>query len=286
MAASLGLSVVLFERFELCEKISFIGHLANVPGPYETGREFAAGLRQQVLDNAKVRVLEHTDVAAVIARQNHVEISYDGENAPMRFRYCIVSTGVQPPSEREIGWAKFATMGSPIPNLWRVKPETLVGREVTVLGGDRPLGTLLRSLPDADLRLSVIYEPAERYKIEEIANDGRVRALEVSAVHVEQVADGFRSRLFGRSDQPGWPDQDVVSAEMLFCNFGSVPCVPPGSTVTNDAGYAPTRLQPNRLITAGDVRARSYQRISIACGSGAESALAAYYQLRGISDSD
>jgi hypothetical protein len=64
--------------------------------------------------------------------------------------------------------------------------------------------------------------------------------------------------------------------------IGSAPVAPTGA-VRDNAGYCPPELQHPRLITAGDLRSASYQRIMTATGSGAEAALRAYYATRDAS---
>ena len=268
MASSLGMTSILIEPNALCEKVARIGHTENVIG-YESGAEFAAQAAKDVAASHGCSVLRDT-AAEVRAGESSVEVA-TASSGTIRAPFAVLATGVRP---RRIDEAPWIVGTTDFPELISTEPEQLRGVESIVLGVDRPLGTVLRTHPDLDMRLLAMYPVSEAYKANEVADDPRVTLMRVRRVEVMQAHTGSR-HLDVESDD----GTRTFTADRVYLNLGVEAAVPPGDLVTDDTGYCPPDRQHRRVLIAGDLRSSRYQRIMTALGSGAESALHAYYQL-------
>jgi thioredoxin reductase (NADPH)/alkyl hydroperoxide reductase subunit F len=64
------------------------------------------------------------------------------------------------------------------------------GADTVILGGDRPLGTWLRTHSKAQTRLHVLFLPADDYKMAEVAGDDRVQLCPVAQATVTEATTG------------------------------------------------------------------------------------------------
>jgi hypothetical protein len=120
----------------------------------------------------------------------------------------------------------------------------------------------------------VLHPPADEYKTEEIRTDPRVALLptaqltvfrsDTGAVHFTATAVDGTMRNF--------------APERAFTNLGSAGASPARSLAVDREGYCPPDQQHPRVLVAGDLRSARNQRIMTAFGTGAETALKAYYQ--------
>ncbi|NYI06396.1 FAD-dependent oxidoreductase [Allostreptomyces psammosilenae] len=296
MAASLGMASVLVEaRDRLCSKLYAVPALDNVLGGFRTGPELAAAVTRDVervagsgdcrlLLGARADIVETEEpvrgrrgaapAAGVVVRLVSGEIVA----AP----HAVVATGVGPTPPESTSWVAGAEKLR-LPPLWEADLAACAGRTVLVVGADRPLGTLLRALPDTRLDLLVPHPVTDDYKTEEARRDDRAQLIPVRRLSV------------ARSEEPATPGPPIaphplraevelpdgtirhLAADAGFLNIGSTPCPPRGDLARDLAGYCPPGRQHPRLLVAGDLRSAGYQRIMAASGSGAEAALRAYY---------
>jgi thioredoxin reductase (NADPH)/alkyl hydroperoxide reductase subunit F len=197
-----------------------------------------------------------------------------------RAPYAVVATGVRPQATTEADWISQDGEVS-APPLWKADVSELAGTTSLVLGIDRPLGTLLRTHPDLDMRLLVVYPPAERYKADEVRADPRVVLLPTTQLTLRHDPDGTLHAHTGEEHHTGEAhhtgEEHRFAGNHVYLNLGSRPVVPGGDVRTDESGYCPPGIQDPRILIAGDLRGARYQRIMTAFGSGAEAALTAYY---------
>ncbi|MEW2393032.1 FAD-dependent oxidoreductase [Streptomyces venezuelae] len=271
MAVSLGMRVHLIERHRVGGKLHHVGALSNAPGNWSTGPELAAALTADLERLAPTNLLRRTTgvVTEVNAddEQAHVGLA-DGTRHGAAA--VIVATGVTTLSPADTDWITGPAGLWPAP-LWRTPPADMRG--VTwVLGADRPLGTWLRAHPDVTRTISVLCPQEDDYKATEVATDPRVHLVPCSAVTItSDPAHGWTLDVTERSG-----DQRQFLASTLLGNLGNRPAALPGLAQAAD-GYCPTDKQHPRVWTVGDLRSARFQRIITAQGSGAEAALAHYY---------
>ncbi|MFG2844191.1 FAD-dependent oxidoreductase [Kitasatospora sp. NPDC048296] len=267
-AASVGMTSLLIDPAPIPGgSLWQIGHLANWPG-FSDGPSYARVLGAHLagLDGhcsyvqAQVTTIEATEdlVRATLADGSSVA----GEA-------LIVATGVHTAKSTEVSWI---TCTEAFPPITGASPVDL-GACTVVLGGDRPLGTWLRTHPNADRKLTVCYPERDGYKVEEVRSDERVQLLPVRAVSVTGTGPYTVDIL--RADG----GQDTVEADSVLTNIGTVPTALPGLAVGED-GFCPPAAQHPRVVTAGDLTARDGQRVSTAAGDGADAALTLYSRFR------
>ncbi|NBM18121.1 FAD-dependent oxidoreductase [Streptomyces sp. GC420] len=274
MADSLGLRATVVEADRVAAKPAAIGALANVPGGWADGAALARALR------ADVERLRRTGRCALVTGRVVRVAGYEdrAEAVLADGRVCaggavVVATGVEALAPSATDWITAAPGVPPPPPLWRAVPDGLAGRRVVVLGGDRPLGTWLRSHPGAPVLLHVLHPAADAYKAAEAADDTRVRLEEVERVTLRPGGPAVRV-------EARHADGSVrtYAADLVLGNLGGRPAAPEGLVLGPD-GHCPPTAQHPRVLTAGDVRAARFQRIGIAMGSGAEAVLTHYYGL-------
>jgi hypothetical protein len=273
MAASLDMAAVIVEPKSLCHKLETISSLANVLPGYATGTELATKIRHDIANASGCKVLKRRAIH-VRTVHDHVEVGLDSDDK-LTAPNVVVATGVEPLAVSEVDW--IATDVGDLPPLWHATPADLADAEIIVLGVDRPLGTLLRSLPDIDTRLIVVYHPEQHYKASEVSREPRVVLRPTWHASLEATIDGkFRLRTASTNGDR------IDTATRAFANLGSRPVVPGGDLVTGSDGYCLPDRQHPRVLIAGDLRSARYQRIMTAFGTGAEAALTAYYQRAGV----
>ncbi|NJC71653.1 FAD-dependent oxidoreductase [Planosporangium thailandense] len=271
MASSLGMRCVLLEPAALCGKLRYIRSMTNVVGGFGSGADLAARITADVSRATHCDVRLGRAATAVRAAGDHVVVAVD-DGGSYRAPYAVVATGVRPQTTAEADWI-VQDSDVRAEALWEAAPADLAGAQLLVLGVDRPLGTLLRSHPDTDLRLVALYPPADQYKADEVRADPRVGLLPTAHLELRHGTDGMlRLRAI---DDAG--EERLFAVDHLYLNLGSRPVVPGGDLRTDASGYCPPALQPPRILVAGDLRGARYQRIMTAFGSGAEAALTAYY---------
>ncbi|MFG2532745.1 FAD-dependent oxidoreductase [Streptomyces sp. NPDC048516] len=271
MAASLGQHVTVVETDKVGGKLHQISALENVPGAWATGPALAQALaadlariqhsgRCTLIEGRAISVAGHDDRAEAVLKDGQV----------LAAAAVIVATGVAAVTPATADWIA-APDGLDLPPLWRARPEELRGRTY-VLGGDRPLGTWLRSHPGVTRRLHVLYPAADHYKTDEVRGDDRVRLSLADRVTVarERYGDGYEVVVEGPEGRR------TFAVDTLVSNLGSLPAALDG-LVQDPVGYCPPTEQHPRILTAGDLRSGRFQRIVTAQGSGAEAALERYY---------
>ncbi|MCW2629360.1 FAD-dependent oxidoreductase [Mycobacterium sp.] len=276
MASSLGIRSVLLEPRALCHKLRHISSTVNVLGGFPSGRELAARITDDVAGAAHCDVRLGRTATAVRAADDHVRVELD-DGGSYRAPYAVVATGVRPQATAEADWIVQDSEVS-AKALWEAEASDLTGAQLLVLGIDRPLGTLLRTHPDVDMRLLVLYSTAEQYKADEIHADPRVGLLPIAHLELLHGTDGLL-RLRAVADTG---DERGFAVDHLFLNLGSRPVAPHGDLRTDASGYCPPGIQHPRILVAGDLRGPRYQRILTAFGSGAEAALTAYYAVNDL----
>ncbi|MGW5529421.1 FAD-dependent oxidoreductase [Streptomyces xanthochromogenes] len=272
MADSLGMSSIVIESGKVGGKLHHIGALVNMPGDWQTGPDLAHALatdisrlttsgRCRLLTAQAVRVDGHDDRAEVALADGHI----------LTAAAVITATGVDALEPHHTDWIT-APEGFWAPPLWRARPEDLHG-PVHVLGGDRPLGTWLRAHPDVRRTLTVLCPPHDTYKTAEVADDDRVHLIPVTQVVIIPAADNRWEVRAAHANSNAVP----FLVGTVLNNLGSRPAALDGLVQAED-GYCPPAHQHPRILTAGDLRSARFQRIATAQGSGAEAALARYYE--------
>lgn len=274
MAASLGLSTIVVDPQALCHKLETAPSLVNVLGGFTTGADLATTIRQDVRRTPHCAIQIGRRATQVRAADDHIEIRLDDGDS-LTAPFTVVATGVGPLRLADAVWID-TDLDDP-PPLWQATRSDLTAQDVIVLGVDRPLGTLLRSMPDVATRLIVTYAPDEAYKASEVGHDPRVMLLPTRHASLHTTADGTVNLRTASRD-----GHHTHSATRVYSNLGSRPSAPDGDLVTGPDGYCPPDRQHPRVLIAGDLRSARYQRIMTAFGTGAEAALTAYYQLADI----
>jgi thioredoxin reductase len=271
MASSLGMRTVLLEPERLCHKLEQISSMVNVLGGFPSGHDLAAHITYDVASSVHCGLLLGRTATAVHATDDHVSVEVD-DGRRYRAPYAVIATGVRSQTIAETDWI-VQDREVYAESLWEAEATDLTGAQLLVLGIDRPLGTLLRSHPDLDLRLLVLYATAEQYKADEIGADPRVGLLPTAHLQLVHGTDGLLR--LSAIDYAG--EERNFAVDHLYVNLGSRPVVPAGDVRTDETGYCPPDAQHPRVLVAGDLRGARYQRIMTAFGSGAEAALTAYY---------
>ncbi|WP_279558475.1 FAD-dependent oxidoreductase [Streptomyces sp. DH37] len=278
-AAGVGMRTLLLEAGpELCGKLRYVRSLGNVLGGFSSGPEFAAAAAGDVARAAGCRVEYGARVVRLTARDDHVAVTLaSGERRTAA--HAVVATGTGPLRPADTDWAADPG-GRAAGPLWEADPAALSGRTVLVLGADRPLGTLLRADPSADVRFLVAHPPSDGYKTAEVRADRRVELVPVRRV----VLRGGPGRRAGVAAEIATAAGGSLrwTADVAYLNIGSGPVRVPGDLVADAGGHCPPGAQRPRVHVAGDLRSPRAQRIMTAMGSGGEAALRAYYALRGL----
>ncbi|MFF4179499.1 NAD(P)/FAD-dependent oxidoreductase [Streptomyces sp. NPDC001750] len=272
MAASLNLRTVVVEAGAIGGKLHVIGALENVPGNWSTGPQLAEALaadldRLQQADRCSVM---QGRAVSVTGYDDRAELVLEDGRA-LSAQLIVVATGVAALAPPDADWIS-APADLSVPPLWRTKPADLAGRTY-VLGGDRPLGTWLRTHPHSSTTLYVLCPPADDYKIAEVAGDERVRVVPVAHVALSPMAYGDEWSLQVKNRQGEYKS---YVAKTVLNNLGNAPAGLEGLASSED-GYCPPGKQHPRIRVAGDLRSAQFQRITTAQGSGAEAVLASYY---------
>ncbi len=272
MAASLNLQTVVVEAGRIGGKLLTIGALENVAGNWSTGPQLARALALDLerLQKAGRCTVMQGRAVAVSGNDDRAELALD-DGRVLTAQAIVVATGVATLTPTDVGWVSTSAQAS-APPLWRATPESLLDLPY-VLGGDRPLGTWLRTHPNAATTLHVLCPPEDDYKVTEVAEDDRVRLVPVSHVTLTQPANG-RGWMVEVLNRHG--ELKAYEATTVLSNLGNKPAALTGLTIGED-GYCPPDQQHPRLRIAGDLRSARYQRIATAQGSGAEAVLACYY---------
>ncbi|MGW0665331.1 FAD-dependent oxidoreductase [Streptodolium elevatio] len=272
MAASLQLRTVVVEADRVGGALHRIGAVENVVGGWSTGAQLADALAADLvrLEEAGRCIVVRGRAAAVRGHDNRAEVMLE-DGMVLAAAAIVVATGVETLTPHGVGWIS-APEEFVAPPLWRAAPEDVVGRTY-VLGGDRPLGTWLRTHRKSPQMLHVLHPAADDYKVAEVVGDARVRLVPVSRVAVTRSAYGAEW-LLEVTDRAGRSTSYV--ANTVLGNLGNQPASLRGLVSGQDA-YCPTELQHPRVRVAGDLRSAQFQRIATAQGSGAEVVLANYY---------
>ncbi|CAO0827355.1 NAD(P)/FAD-dependent oxidoreductase [Streptomyces microflavus] len=272
MAGSLNLRTVIVEAGAVGGKLHVIGALENVPGNWSTGPQLAEAL------TADLDRLQETGRCSVIRGRAASVSGYDDraelvleDGRVLRAPLIVVATGVSALTPADADWIS-APAHLPVPPLWRTGPADLTGRTY-VLGGDRPLGTWLRTHPHSSRTLHVLCPSTDDYKITEVAGDERVRIMPVSHVALSPMAHGGEWNLQVKYRQG---EHKSYVAKTVLNNLGNRPTALVGLASSED-GYCPPGKQHPRIRVAGDLRSPQFQRVTTAQGSGAEAVLAYYY---------
>ncbi|MGV9267361.1 NAD(P)/FAD-dependent oxidoreductase [Kitasatospora sp. NPDC003701] len=244
-----------------------IGHLANWPG-FPDGPSYARALGENLagLDNY-CSYLQAT-VVRVEAGADLVR-AFLADGTSVIGEVLVAATGVHTAKSSEVPWVACS---EDFTEIARTSPAHL-GPRTLVLGGDRPLGTWLRTHRDADRKLTVCHPIRDTYKVEEVRSDPRVELLPVQAVAVSGTGP-FQIEIV-RADN----SQEAMEVDSVVTNIGTLPTALPGLAVGTD-GFCPSASQHPRIVTAGDLSARDGQRVSTATGGGANAALTLYYRFR------
>lgn len=272
MAASLNLRTVVVEADSVGGKLHVIGALENVPGNWSTGPQLAEALAADLdrLQRAGRCSVVQGRAVSVTSYDDRAELVLEDGRA-LSAQLIVVATGVAALAPPDADWISAST-GVSVPPLWRTEPADLTGRTY-VLGGDRPLGTWLRTHPHSSTMLHVLCPPADDYKIAEVAGVERVRIVPVSHVVLSQMAHGDEWSLQVK-DRQG--ERKSYVAKTVLNNLGNTPAGLDGLASSED-GYCPPDKQHPRIRVAGDLRSAQFQRVTTAQGSGAEAVLASYY---------
>ncbi|MFJ8677253.1 FAD-dependent oxidoreductase [Streptomyces sp. NPDC093589] len=272
MAASVGQHVTVIEPGQVGGRLHEIGALENVPGAWETGPALAQAV---AADLARLQKVGRCDliqgsVTSVGGHDDRAEVTLSGGQV-LSAAAVVVATGVAALTVDSCDWIT-APDGLELPPLWRARPESMRG-PTYVLGGDRPLGTWLRSHSDVSRTLHVVYPAADHYKVDEVRGDDRVRLSLADHVTIGRERSGKKYEVV--VEGPNGRRTYVV--DTLLGNLGSRPAALDGLVQSAD-GYCPPDEQHPRILIAGDLRSARFQRIVTAQGSGAQAALAWYYE--------
>ncbi|MFJ1757322.1 FAD-dependent oxidoreductase [Kitasatospora sp. NPDC088134] len=240
-----------------------ITHLDNLPG-FGTGEAYAQALRSHLAGLDGFCSYVQAEAEQIAADDHCVRVTL-GDGTTLTGAVLVAATGVRAARTAEVPWV---TSDADFPQLASSAPDEL-GQHVVVVGGDRPLGTWLRTHPEAVQKLTVCHTAAEAYKVEEVQGDPRVRLVSVESVGV--AGRGPFAVTVARSDG----GREALAADSVVTNAGNLPVPLPGLTTGPD-GFCPPDRQHPRIMTAGDMSGRLAQRVSVASGAGARAALELY----------
>ncbi|MFK8905833.1 FAD-dependent oxidoreductase [Streptomyces sp. YS-3] len=273
MGASLRLRVTLVEAVAVGSKVAAIGALENVPGAWLTGPQLAAAFAADIArhQDANRLTVVQARATAVTGHRDRAEVVL-ADGSLLTAATVVAATGVTALTPQDVDWIE-STGAVNVPPLWRATPEELEGREVVVLGADRPLGTWLRAHPRTDARLHVLHTAHDSYKTAEVADDSRVRFTPAGRVEIAERSGG------GYDVTAYHPDGASRSAraDVVLGNLGSKPSALSGLVIGPD-GYCPPEAQHPRVLVAGDLKGARMQRIAVALGDGGRAALIPYYR--------
>lgn len=272
MATSLNFRTVVVETDTVGGKLQVVGALENVAGNWSTGPQLAEALvsdLDRLQQTGRCSVIQ-ARAASVTGYDDRAELALE-DGRVLSAQVIVVATGVAALTPPDADWVSAPAKLS-VPLLWRTKPADLMGRTY-ILGGDRPLGTWLRTHPNSSTTLHVLYPPSDDYKIAEVAGDERVRLVPISHVVLSPMAYGDEWSLQVK-DRQG--ERKTYVAKTVLNNLGNKPAALDGLVLSED-GYCPPGKQHPRIRVAGDLRSAQFQRVATAQGSGAEAVLASYY---------
>ncbi|HEX5569558.1 MAG TPA: FAD-dependent oxidoreductase [Streptomyces sp.] len=277
MASSVGMRSLVIEADDrLCGRLRHVRNMENVLGGFASGQDLASAVTADVARAAGCRVELGVRVTHLAAYDDHVVVTLDsGERRTAA--HAVVATGAGPLRPGDTDWLEDPGHLATAP-LWEADPVALAGRTVLVLGADRPLGTLLRAAPDAEIRFLVAHPSQDAYKTTEVHADRRVELVPVRRIVLRR---GWQGRITAEITT-GAGDTLHQTADAAYLNIGSAPVHPSGALVSDATGYFPPDHQHPRIHIAGDLRSARAQRIMTAMGSGGEAALRAFYALRGL----
>jgi thioredoxin reductase len=276
MARSLKIDVLLVEPRTIGGRLPEIPDIENLPGVM-SGLPYAEAMQRQIADSGLTIVAASIDSVDVVAEHPTARLS-DGRL--LSCSHLVWAAGLRPRTPSESDWVVV----DPVLPTSNLSPaEAITARDVDVMviiGGDRPLGSFLRS-SRADLLpvVHIFYRPDERYKLAELAGGPwRLEHHEVDRVTV----------------LPGPGDRSAVTAvktdgrtlsfknSVVRMNLGYVPNNGPiaAAVTLADDGYPTSR--PQCVSIVGDAAHEHSQRISIALGEGAQAVLAWYYRREGL----
>lgn len=272
MATSLGMRTRIVEPGPIGGKLHHIGALANVPGAWTTGPDLAKALEEDLARITASGLCRRTAgrVTSVAGHDTHAEAVLE-DGTTLTAAAVVVATGVAALTPADVSWIDAPDDFVPAP-LWRTTPAGMT-RTTHVLGADRPLGTWLRAHPRAGHSLAVLCPPQDDYKALEVADDPRVTVIRCTGVSVSPASDGTHTLKVTHRDG----EQRQYVASTVLNNLGSRPAALPGLEAGPD-GYCPPAQQHPRILVVGDLRSTRFQRIVTAQGSGAQAALARYYE--------
>lgn len=276
MARSFKIDVLLVEPGTIGGRLPEIPDIENLPGVM-SGQAYAEAMRRQVADSGLTIVAASIVSVDVAAEHPAVHLS---DGTLLSCSHLVWAAGLRPRTPSESGWV-VVDPALPASNL--SPAEAITARDIdvmVVIGGDRPLGSFLRS-SHADLLpvVHVLYRPDERYKLAELAGGSwRLEYHEVDRVTVFP-GPGDRSAVTAVKT-----DGKQLSFEnaLVRMNLGYVPNNDPIAAVVTlaDDGY-PTSW-PQCVSIVGDAAHEHSQRISVAIGEGAQAVLAWYYRREGL----
>lgn len=270
MARSLAIDVLLLEPESIGGRLSETPRIENVP-ELTSGPDYAEAMQRHGIE------LELPVTAAGIASVD-VGAGYPvarlTDGTTLTCRHLVWAVGLRPRTSSEVTWiANGAKL--PTPHLVPSEAVRAVDHdEMVVVGGDRPLGTFLRSSRVKSLpRIHVLYRPEEKYKLEELKG-GRwpLEYYEIEQVVVSPKSHGVIISCVTTDRRELSFDNAIVRM-----NLGYVPNDAPieGAVVLADNGY-PSRCPPC-ISVVGDAAHERCQRISVALGEGAKAVLDWYY---------
>lgn len=276
MARSLKIDVLLVEPGAIGGRLPEIPDIENLPG-VTSGQAYAEAMQRQVADSG-LTIVSASIVSVNVAAEHPTARLSDG--TLLSCRHLVWAAGLRPRTPPESDWIVVDPV-LPTPNLSAA--EAITARDVdvmVVIGGDRPLGTFLRSSHAYLLPVvHVLCRSDERYKLAELA--GGPWRLEYHEVDWVTVLPGPGDRLTVTAVKTDG-NQLSFKNPVVRMNLGYVPNNGPiaAAVTLADDGY-PTSW-PQCVSVVGDAAHEHSQRISVALGEGAQAVLAWYYRREGF----
>lgn len=279
MAQSLGMSSALVEPEQIGGRLWWIPNILNLAGHSATGPSLARKMYAQII-GCGANVVH--DRATRVEREHEYGLRVLlASGRTISAAHVVWAAGLQPFSiYDDAAHGSTGRIAPGVPEIQLAGPSMQRARRIcepVVIGGDRPLGTLIRQHPELAERVFVYVPPRDSYKLAEIATyvpPGRIRQFDRLDI---AASDDRRFVLTAGSGNAEYR-HDV---SVVVTNLGSRPVLEPARDLITPSGSDYAQPSDARISLAGDVAHESHQRVAVALGDGARCALDHFYETTG-----
>lgn len=283
MARSLGVDVVLVEKEGIGSRVRSAPILENLLGGPSRGVDLALSWERHIVSSGVPVVHDSVVRMAPGSGDGPRWVASLAELGSIAARAVVLATG-----------GRHLTLGEHLAEnplaqdfvdtfLTTSAYETITTSDrVVVVGSDRPLLSLVDSgaLDGKELEMVVLALPDLRYVLEAEGRRLPFETVRAASVRSVQRSGTGWTVVYWHDDGT----RGEVSGDVVVTNLGAVPNAEPfrDAIRLSSDGYVDPSALPDGVFVAGDVGHGGYQRVSIAIGEGARSALAYFYERQGV----